>query len=87
MINPSFQELSKISSSRYDICVMVMKRARLLIDGAEPLMESAAQKPCTQALDEIMHGKIERIQPDMDEIIDYREKRIFDELEDHEIEA
>ena len=56
MINPSFKELSQISKSRYDICVMVMKRARLLIDGSEPLVKSAGKKPCTVALDEIMQG-------------------------------
>lgn len=55
MINPSFQELNEISPSRYDVCVMVMKRARLLTDGSKPLVDSKGEKPVTVALDEIMH--------------------------------
>ncbi len=58
MINPSFKELANISESRYKVCVMVMKRARLLTDGSKPLVKSEGQKPVTVALDEIMAGKV-----------------------------
>ena len=58
MINPSFQDLAKISSSRYDVCVMVRKRAQLLVAGSKPLVESEGQKPETVALDEIMAHKV-----------------------------
>lgn len=63
MINPSFQELSEISESRYEICVMCMKRARLLIDQSKPLIKTDAQKPVTQALEEVMSGKIHSCDP------------------------
>ncbi|MDY3051824.1 MAG: DNA-directed RNA polymerase subunit omega [Ndongobacter sp.] len=58
MINPSFKELSEISPSRYEICVMVMKRARRLVDHSEPKVLSRAAKPVTLALDEIMAGQV-----------------------------
>lgn len=58
MINPSFQELNEISPSRYDVCVMVMKRARLLTDGSKPLVDSKGEKPVTVALDEIMQHRV-----------------------------
>lgn len=61
MINPSFQELNEISLSRYDVCVMVMKRARLLTDGSKPLVDSKGEKPVTVALDEIMQHRVTKV--------------------------
>lgn len=58
MINPSFSELEKISKSRYEICVMCMKRTRLLIDDSKPLVKTKTHKPVTKALEEIMAGKV-----------------------------
>ena len=58
MINPSFKELSEISSSRYEVCIMVMKRARLLTDGSKPKIKSKGKKPVTVALDEIMAREV-----------------------------
>lgn len=64
MINPSFQKLSEISPSRYEVCVMVMKRAALLVDGSEPLVESEGEKPVTVAIDEIMARKVRLAESD-----------------------
>lgn len=61
MTNPSFKELGEISESRYDVCVMVMKRAALLIDGSEPLVRSKGEKPVTVAIDEIMAKKVTEV--------------------------
>lgn len=58
MNNPSFKELSKISKSRYEICMMCSKRARRIVNGSEPLTEEVEAKPVTQALHEIMEGKV-----------------------------
>ncbi|MDU5460444.1 DNA-directed RNA polymerase subunit omega [Anaerococcus vaginalis] len=44
MNNPSFKELSEISSSRYEIC----------------MTKEVEDKPVTQALHEIMEGKVEK---------------------------
>ncbi|MDO5649246.1 MAG: DNA-directed RNA polymerase subunit omega [Gallicola sp.] len=58
MINPSFEELSKISNSRYAISVMVSKRARRIIAGSEPLADVKRDSAVTQALEEIVEGKV-----------------------------
>lgn len=58
MNNPSFKELAEVSPSRYEICVMVMKRARRIVDGSKPLVKSEGAKPVTVALDEIMKKKV-----------------------------
>lgn len=58
MINPSFKELAEISPSRYDICCMIMKRARLITEGAEPLIETKSINPVSIALEEIMAGYV-----------------------------
>lgn len=58
MINPSFEELEKISKSRYEISLLLMKRARLLVAGSEPRIETDAKKPVTIALDEFVGGKV-----------------------------
>mgnify|MGYP001212014078 CR=1 FL=1 len=68
MINPSFKELAEISASRYEVCVMVMKRARLLTDGSKPKIKTKAKKPVTVALDEIMAGEVKKDHSVFDEI-------------------
>lgn len=60
MNNPSFKELSKISSSRYEICMMCAKRARRILNGSDLLTKDKESKPVTQALHEIMEGKVRK---------------------------
>ncbi|MDD7306309.1 MAG: DNA-directed RNA polymerase subunit omega [Peptoniphilaceae bacterium] len=54
MNNPSFKELSEISPSRYEICMMCAKRARRIVNGSAPLTKEVEAKPVTQALHEVM---------------------------------
>ncbi len=58
MNNPSFKKLSEISPSRYDICMMVSKRARRIVSGSAPLTKKVEAKPVTQALNEVVEGKV-----------------------------
>ncbi|BAG08076.1 DNA-directed RNA polymerase subunit omega [Finegoldia magna] len=58
MINPSFKKLSEINNSRYALCVMVSKRARMLIDGKETKLKKAKAQPVTTALEEVMEKKV-----------------------------
>jgi len=58
MNNPSFKKLAEISPSRYDICMMVSKRARRIVSGSAPLTEQVEAKPVTQALNEVIEGKV-----------------------------
>ncbi|HBG09898.1 MAG: DNA-directed RNA polymerase subunit omega [Limnochordia bacterium] len=46
-------------ANRYEAIMVVSQRARQLIDGAEPVMETKARKPVTIALEELEAGKIE----------------------------
>ena len=46
MNNPSFKELSEISSSRYEICMMAAKRARRIVNGSDLLTKEVEDKPC-----------------------------------------
>ena len=58
MINPSFKKLSEINNSRYALCVMVSKRARMLIDGKDTKLKKAKAQPVTTALEEAMEKKV-----------------------------
>ena len=51
MIIPSFKDLSEVANSRYELAILVSKRARKIID-------TDSEKPVTVALEEIMAGKI-----------------------------
>lgn len=58
MINSSFKKLSEINNSRYALCVMVSKRARMLIDGKDTKLKKAKAQPVTTALEEVMEKKV-----------------------------
>lgn len=58
MIIPSFKDLSEVANSRYELAILVSKRARKLIDGNPKLIDTDSEKPVTIALEEIMAGKI-----------------------------
>lgn len=58
MIIPSFKDLSEVANSRYELAILVSKRARKLIDGNPKLIDTDSEKPVTVALEEIMAGKI-----------------------------
>ena len=68
MLTPSYSELmtkvnetndvdSKVTS-RYTIVIAAAKRARQLIDGAEPLVNSRNVKPVSIAVNEMNMGKL-----------------------------
>ncbi len=59
MLNPPINELLNISGSRYALVIATSKRARKLIDGEMPLIESKSIKPISVAIDEIYNGKVE----------------------------
>ena len=77
MIHPSYVELMQIINhavevgeepmvnSRYTIVAACAKRARQLIDGAEPLIEDAeGMKPITIAVHELAEGKLKILTED-----------------------
>lgn len=59
MNNPSFDELNEVYNSRYALVMMTAERARKIVDGSEPLIETKDKNPITISLEEIMDGKID----------------------------
>lgn len=68
MLNPSFSELLKNGESKYTLVMVASKRARQIIDGSEPLVETSSKKPVTIALEELIGGKIEYETPNTNSI-------------------
>jgi len=81
MLHPSYVELMKVVNSdsaavgeepvvnsRYSIVIASAKRARQLIDGADPLVDDAeGRKPVSVAVDELFKGEV-KILSEEDEI-------------------
>jgi DNA-directed RNA polymerase subunit omega len=58
MINPSLDILVTKVDSKYTLVVLAAKRAREILDGATPMVESKSYKQVTIALEEIAQDKI-----------------------------
>lgn len=58
MINPSIVDLLEKVDNRYTLVVMTSRRARQLIQGEKPLIDSDATKAVTIAISEIATGAI-----------------------------
>lgn len=65
MLYPSVNDLLKKVDSRYTLVMMISKRARQIVDGDEPLVNTDSNKPVTIAVHEIHQGKIEYSRPDI----------------------
>ncbi|HCB92222.1 MAG TPA: DNA-directed RNA polymerase subunit omega [Selenomonas sp.] len=58
MVNPSTDALMRQVDSRYGLVVLAAKRARQLLDGDEIKVRQQSTKDVTNALEEIVEGKI-----------------------------
>ena len=58
MIHLELNDLLSKVDCRYTLVVETAKRARQLIDGAQPLTEPAAKNPVSQAVDEVLKDKV-----------------------------
>lgn len=59
MIYPPLSEIMKKVDNRYTLVVEVAKRARQLVDGAEPLVDIESTNPVTTAIYEVLEGKVQ----------------------------
>lgn len=78
MLHPSYNDLMKVVNSevepgeeplvnsRYSIVLATSKRARQIIDGAEPLVQCSCNKPLSIAVEELWKGKV-KVVVDTDE--------------------
>ena len=70
MLHPSYTDLMRVVNSkveigeepvvnsRYSIVIATAKRARQLIDGAQPKVTASCNKPFSVAVDELYKGEI-----------------------------
>ena len=56
IVNPTIVELSEKVDSSYTLVVEASKRARQLVDGAQPLVDPKDMKPLKIAIEEINRG-------------------------------
>lgn len=59
MINPSVVELLEKVDDRYSLVLLSSKRARQIIDGSNPKVETESNKPLTIAINEINERAID----------------------------
>ena len=76
MLHPSYTDLmkvvnkdveegeTKVVNSRYSIVLATAKRARQLIDGAEPLADAPCNKPLSIAVQELYKGEVKIVAHD-----------------------
>ena len=57
MFQPELDDIMEKVDCRYTLIVEIAKRARQLIDGAEPLTEEVNPNPVSQAIEEIIEDK------------------------------
>lgn len=58
MNQPSLELIRRKVDSRYTMVVIAAKRARQLLDGAPPLVETESTKPVSVALEELAQDKL-----------------------------
>lgn len=64
MMYPGVSELKAKADCRYTLVIESAKRARQLVDGAEPLTDVQESNPVSQAAKEIYQDKITYITPE-----------------------
>lgn len=68
MLNPTLNHLLKDGESKYTLVMVTSKRARQIVDGSKPLVETNSLKPVTIALEELLEGKLEYLNPTEDSL-------------------
>ncbi len=64
MFNPDLRNVLKDHTSRYSLVTAVAKRAREISADAQENGEILSEKPVSIALDEIISGKFEVVEPE-----------------------
>ncbi|MBQ9118916.1 MAG: DNA-directed RNA polymerase subunit omega [Lachnospiraceae bacterium] len=80
MLHPSYTDLMQVANqeveqgeepvvnSRYSIVLATAKRARQIIDGAEPLVIPPCNKPLSIAVDELYKSEVKILSEDKEEM-------------------
>ena len=79
MLHPSYNDLMQVVNkedepgeepvvnSRYSIVLATAKRARQIIDGADPMVRPTCNKPLSIAVDELYGSKVKILSDDKEE--------------------
>lgn len=84
MVNPSTDALMEKMDSRYGLVVLAARRARQLLSGDELKVKSVSKKNVTNALEEILEGKITYELKERDGVIENTDDAddVLNDLED-----
>ncbi len=66
MIEPELDKILEKVDCRYTLVVEVAKRARQLVDKAQPLTEEVNPNPVSEAVEEIYQDKVTYVRPHED---------------------
>ena len=58
MIIPSFEQIREVTDSRYSLVILVSKRAKLIVDGEKPFVETKSKKPVSIAIEEVLNKDV-----------------------------
>ena len=64
IIKPTVTDLLKVVDNRFELVILVSKRARQIASGAEVKTKVKEESPVTLAANEIAEGEVEIIEPD-----------------------
>ncbi|WP_077367339.1 DNA-directed RNA polymerase subunit omega [Anaerosalibacter sp. Marseille-P3206] len=65
MLHPSIGEITKKADSRYTLVMLTSKRARQIVDGSKPYIDTDSTKPVSIAIAEILEDKISYRRPEI----------------------
>lgn len=68
MLNPPLENALKKGDSRYTLVMLTSKRARQIIEGANPLIDTNSKKAVSIAMEEISQGKVTYKNPSINSI-------------------
>ncbi len=81
MLYPSINDLLKKADSRYTLVMMASKRARQLVDGESPNVNTKSSKPVSIAIHEIAENKIGFTRTNKDNIINQEDTDNIENIE------
>lgn len=95
ILSPLEIQEMKIETSRFRLSQLAAQRAKMLIRGAKPLVETPYKKPITIALEEIKMGKVSyygpeesaKIRNDMEKLVREKEEAEVKAIQEKEKEA
>ena len=86
LTDPSIEKLKQKGESPYDVAVLVSKRARQLVNGAQPMVEDkGVANVVSLACREIMDGKVVAVEGDVSPVVPItREERLRRQKEEED---